>query len=187
MENFEIQNPHTEFQPGTDVIYGLHGRCSISGVETKNINGENILFYKLTPVKNAISRSKKQEPSIWLRVSLAKERGLRTPIQKGETERVFSILGDREYYFSLEEKFSKIQPELEKAIHQEGSVGLAKVLSYLFVLSEKMIVPPPEVSKFFENIKKLLAREIAEATQESISGTEEKLLKMMQIKLQPDS
>ena len=86
----EIQNDpqFSEFTPGSVVVYGFHGLCSVLSIEERAVSGESIRFYKLQVQKSALSRSKKLEPAIWLPVHSAKKAGLRPPVEK-ETLLVF--------------------------------------------------------------------------------------------------
>ena len=81
-----------------------------------------------------------------------------------QTEEVFKIICNREYYFPLAETWSAIQSKLEQTIRLEGGIGLAKVLSYLHVLKRKQVVASPEVNRMYETVSKLLIRELHDVT-----------------------
>lgn len=176
-----------EILPGSAVIYGMHGRCSVLGIESRQVAGENVRFYKLEVQKPALSRSTRQEPAIWVPVAIAKDRGLRRPMDRANAEAALQILASREYYFPLNESWSAIQPKLEAAIRTEGGIGLAKVSSYLYVLKRKQIVPTPEVVKLHETVNKLMLRELSEAMAEPIRALEERIVKSVRHKMLPDS
>jgi RNA polymerase-interacting CarD/CdnL/TRCF family regulator len=179
--------PQTEFLPGSFVIYAMHGKCHIISTETRTLSGVPILFYKLEVKKSALSRSAKQEPAIWVPVANAKDRGLRAPMSSAEAEAAMKILLTREYYFQVNEPWSSIQHKLENTIRLEGGVGLAKVASYLYVLTRKQIVPSSEVCKLKETVFKLLFKELGEALGELPKTLEEKANKGLRTKLLPDS
>jgi RNA polymerase-interacting CarD/CdnL/TRCF family regulator len=188
--SMETQNQpvsETSFGPGSQVIYGLIGRCSIVAIETRQIGGESISFYKLEVSKPALSRSTKPEPAIWLPVNSARERGLRSPINSADSANVMAILSSREYYFSLDESWSAVQPKLETCIRSEGAIGLAKVASYLHVLKKREVNVLPEVNRYIENVHKHLFRELSEVTGETIRVLEEKAAKGFRQKLLPDN
>ncbi len=96
MEN-EKMNFEMDFAVGATVIYGTHGKCIVKGIETREIDGSTVPFYKLEVQKPALSRSTKQEPSIWLPVSAASSRGLRAPMDQESARAVLEILASPEY------------------------------------------------------------------------------------------
>ena len=149
-----------EFQPGSSVIYAMHGKCHVLGTEVRSHAGESIRFYKLEIKKSTLSRSSRHEPAIWVPVATAKDRGLRAPMSKAEAESAMSVLLSREYFFKVSEPWSSLQQRLEATVRIEGGIGLAKVASFLYVLKRKLIVPPSEVVKLQEIIHKLLLREL---------------------------
>lgn len=175
-----------EFSKGTAVVYGMHGKCCITGIETRLIQGTNVPFYKLELHKSTLSRSKKKEPEIWVPVGAARERGLRLPISQEEAKAVLEILGNREYYFPITDSWSTVQHKLEVCIRAEGAVGFAKVISYLYVLKRKQIVPTPEVTRMFESISKPMLRELSEALSETLKTLEERIHKLLRVKLTHD-
>jgi RNA polymerase-interacting CarD/CdnL/TRCF family regulator len=182
----EKQTP-TEFTPGTAVVYGMLGKCSVTSVENREINGETIRFYKLEVQKSALSRSTRQEPAIWIPVASARERGLRPVMTKEDAENVLSILSNREYYFPVNEPWSVTQPKLEACIRAEGSVGLAKVNSFLYVVKRRQIVPASEVTKFHESVNKLMLRELSDTLGEPVRVLEERINKGLRQKMIPDT
>ena len=175
------------YAPGTSVIYSLHGRCTVLAVETKKMGDESILFYKLEIQKTGSSHTTKQEPAIWLPVASAKERGLRLPMYLEIAEAALALLASREYYFQTNEPWSTVHPKLEACIRNEGGQGLAKVVSFLFVLKRKQVILPTETAKFYETVNKLLLRELSLALGESIRVLEEKINKSLKHKLIPDN
>jgi len=175
-----------EFTEGTEVVYGLHGRCSIMGIETRKIAGEELKFYKLQKQRPLLSRAKKNDPAIWLPVRDAVKRGLRIPMTREEAETAFETLSSQEYFFSLDEKWKSIQPKLEDCIFTEGGRGLAKVVGYLYALKNKLIVPPPEVNRFFDATFRTLVRELAEIYEEPLRTIELKIEKAVEQKLRLD-
>lgn len=183
-----LQTPSSQdFQEGNQVIYGLHGRCLISKIMTKQVAGQSIRFYKLDLQKPTLSRSKKKEPSIWLPLNQARKNGLRHIMSPKEIKKVREILSNREYYFSIATPWHEMQPELEQTIFREGSQGLAKVVSYLYVLKQKSIVPPQTISKFDETVRRCLIREIAEIEDQPLKNIETEFDQLMKHKLLPDS
>lgn len=176
----------SEFPNGAIVIYGLHGKCSILAIETKTVSGEAIRFYKLEQQKSNLSRSNRNEPAIWVPVAHAIEKGLRAPLNSSDVESVMNILNSREYYFDLKAPWSQALPKIEATIKSEGAIGLAKAVSYLFVLRKKSHVPSSDAMKYSETVNKLLFREIAEATGNQAKTLEELAQKQMRHKLTLD-
>ena len=180
-------NADGEFELGSKVIYSLHGRCSVDGIENKTMGGENIRFYKLQLEKNSLAKTTKKEPSIWLPVATAKGRGLREMLTFEELEKVYEIIDSREYYFDAATPFQKILSTLEKSVNAEGVLGLAKVVSYAYFRRHREVVPTGPIVKYYESVQKQLAREISEITGESITSLEARFEKGMRNKMHPDT
>src|SRR3954471_10938160 len=176
-----------EFAPQSTVIYALHGKCLITGIESRTIGTQTLRFYKLEVQKSALSRSQRQEPAIWVPVVSARDQGLRAPMTADEADAVLKTLASREYYFQINESWSTVMPKLETSIKIEGAIGMAKVLSYLFVLKKKQVVPAPEVARFYENVSKLLLRELSEILNKPIRLLEDQIARGFRQKLLPDS
>lgn len=179
----------TEFQTGSEVIYGLHGRCAITSIETKQVGGENISFYRLEPlIKNPIVKTTtKKDRAILLPVAGARKRGLRHPIgAQTDVDSIHEILGNKETYFELDAHWREVLPKLEACINAEGAIGLAKVLSFVHVRRAHHVVPPSDLVKFHESIQKLLAREISEVVGQTVGVVEEDIDRRLKAKLRPD-
>lgn len=177
----------SEFTIGTAVIYALHGKCNVTGIESRTIGNEQLRFYKLEIQKSALSRSTRQEPAIWLPIQSAKDRGLRLPMSAQEIDQAWAILSSREYYFPVQDTWQAVQPKLEAAIRTEGGAGLAKVVSFLHVLKKRLIVAPSEILKFSESVNKVFLRELSELSGQPIRALEERMNKSLRHKLIPDN
>lgn len=173
------------FETGTSVVYALHGKCTVIGIEERTVSDQRLQFYKLEVQKSALSRSTRQEPAIWIPVNSAIDRGVRLPMTSEQADEVLKILGNREYYFPLNEPWSVTLPKLEAAIRKEGGIGLAKAESYLAVLKKKLVVLPADVSRFAETVHKLLVRELSETLSRTPRSIEEQLQKGYRQKLLP--
>lgn len=174
-------------QEGDLVVYGMFGKCRVLSVESRSIGGETQDFYKLEPVRHWIGKPTRKEPAIWVPVKSAESQGLRSPLAEEALDAMNAILSSREYYFTLGEAWHVIYPQLDAAIRTEGATGLAKVVSYLFVLRKRVTVPSSDMNKFWENTLRLLLREICDLTQETSKQAEERIIKLMKPKLQPDT
>jgi RNA polymerase-interacting CarD/CdnL/TRCF family regulator len=171
------------FEPGTSVIYGIHGKCSVLSVEQRVTNGSTVHYYKLEPVKSSFSRSQRQEPSIWVPVLNAQERGLRAPMTQADAEACLELFKNREYFFPIDQHWTALQPQLENTIRSEGAIGLAKALSFLYVLRKKQVAPHSDANRMFETVSKLLVREMAEAMNQQPRAIEDQIAKAIRTKL----
>jgi RNA polymerase-interacting CarD/CdnL/TRCF family regulator len=157
-----------QIREGTTVIYPMHGKCTIVATENRQIDGKSVPFYRIEIQKSSFSRSTRQEPTIWLPVASARERGLRLPINSEQVKAMQQIFANREYYFDAHLPWATVLPQLENTIRAEGGIGLAKVASFLYVLKKRQVVPTQEVAKFSEGVNRMLFRELSEATGETI-------------------
>ena len=174
------------FGIGTAVIYGLHGRCQITAIETRKVGSETQAFYKVEVQRSTLSRSKKPEPAIWVPVQTAMSRGLRAPMNGQTATEALAILQNREYYFSSQEPWSQVFPKIESMLRLEGGIGLAKVYSYLYVLKNRHLVPPSEIMKHFDATHRQLFKELSEALNETPREIELKIAKGLRSKLAAD-
>jgi RNA polymerase-interacting CarD/CdnL/TRCF family regulator len=179
--------PDQEYTAGTPVIYGLHGKCLVCAIENRTVGLESLRFYKLEVQKPAASRSTRQDPAIWVPTASARDRGMRRPMNSEEVDAAYKVLANREYYFSASESWSAIHPKLEAAIRSEGGSGLAKVISYLFVMKRKQVVPTPEVAKLYDQVMRLFVREASETTGKLPRVIETEINKLLRHKLVPDN
>jgi len=171
---------------GQSVIYGLHGKCSVIAIESRTDGNASKVFYKLEKVRSALSRSARPEPAIWVPVDSAPALGLRAPLSAQGADAVFEILQSKEYHFSLNEPWTATYATLERAIKTEGALGLAKAFGFLHVLRKKQVVPTPEVNRAFEQVQKLLSRELCEALSVAPRDLNERIEKAVRHKLKPD-
>ena len=182
----ETRTPHlSPFSVGDTVIYGVHGRCTIQAIESKTVGDQTVDFYKMEPVKPALSRSTRPSPAIWLPVQSQEKAGLRAPLTRDECESLNPIFSSREYYFDLKTHWHQTQPKLDEMIAREGAIGLAKVVSYLFVRTHQYVVVPGEQARYYETACRLLYRELSDALAEPMSLIQQRTEKLMKPKLTP--
>src|SRR4051812_5675339 len=86
------QMTQDEFALGSFVIYSVHGKCQLLAIENRSLGTQCIPFYKLEVKKSNLSRSAKLDPTIWVPVSTAKDRGLRKPMTQSQAEDALKIL-----------------------------------------------------------------------------------------------
>lgn len=175
-----------EFPIGTEVIYGIHGKCQVLTIESREVSGQASRFYKLEVQKSALSRSAKREPAIWLPVASARAQGLRPPMTLVVAEAAMTILMSREFFFNPAEPWSLVYPKLEATLRNEGGPGLARVYSYLYVLKRRQVVPASDVVKLLDSVYKIMIRELAEAFGEAPRILEERMAKGLRQKLLAD-
>ena len=182
-----LSSTHAEFQPGDFVAYGLHGKCTVTAIETRVIGGESIRFYRLEVFKAIPSRPSKREPAIWVPVNSSKECGLRSLMNAADVAATYVIFADRECYFSLNDHWSSVHPKLDASIRTEGCLGLAKVLSYLSTLKRRQVVPTAEVTKLYDQVMRILVRETAEIQAKLPRTIEDEITKLLRNKLLTDN
>jgi RNA polymerase-interacting CarD/CdnL/TRCF family regulator len=177
---------NSDLPVGASVVYAMHGKCTVTAIETRELAGETQRFYKLEVQKSPLSRSNRLDPAIWVPVSAAKTRGIRAPMTLADVDQAFEILSNREYYLPLNDAWNASQSKIEALVRNEGSLGIAKALSFLFVLKKKQVVPYPEVNRINETLQKLFAKEIAELTGDTMKAIEERVTRSMKNKLLAD-
>ncbi|OFZ81497.1 MAG: hypothetical protein A2583_00035 [Bdellovibrionales bacterium RIFOXYD1_FULL_53_11] len=177
----------TEYMPGATVIYGIHGKCTISSVEARQVGGNTLRFYKLEKVKSTFARTNRLEPAIWLPVTNARDRGLRLPMSAADVETAMAMICNREYYFPLAEPWLANQARIETTIRLEGFMGLAKAVSFTEVLKRRQVVPESELLRFNENVAKLFVREVCDATGKLPRDVYAEIERGIKHKLQPDN
>lgn len=182
------------FKVGDEVSYGLHGKCVITGIETKTLSSGEVSFYQVRQIKNPIiaksasaTKPSRNEPSILIPVDTAASKGLRRPMTRDEAEAVLRLLAEPDYHFELNQNWGTRQKTLEDAIRKEGAVGMAKVVGHLYVVARQDAVPPSEVQRFYDSTYRIFAREIAEALGLTSKEVEPILTRALKSKLSRDS
>lgn len=170
------------FAPGSTVIYGIHGKCSVLSIETRSIGGKSMSFYKLEPIKPPLSKSTRKDPAIWVPVENAAQMGLRTPSSSEDLDKIYELLANEDAFFDLKELWSAVQPSLEIAIRNEGIMGLAKVVGYLHLKKRKNISLPTDIQRYFDSVLRALVKEIVDITQATAKQTEELIFKNLKQK-----
>jgi RNA polymerase-interacting CarD/CdnL/TRCF family regulator len=177
---------NSDIPVGASVVYAMHGKCTVTAIETRELAGETQRFYKLEVQKSPLSRSTRLDPAIWVPVSTAKTRGIRAPMTTNDVDQAFETFSNREYYLPLNETWNASQSKIEALVRNEGSLGVAKALSFLFVLKKKQVVAHPEVNRITETLQKLFTKEISELTGETMKAIEERMIRSMRTKLLAD-
>lgn len=177
------------FKVGDEVSYGLHGKCLITAIKTKDLPEGSESFYQIRTLKNPITAKspKRNDPFILIPVATAENNGLRHLMSKSDAENVLKLLSDRDYHFDLNSAWSAKQRILEEAIRKEGAIGLAKVVGHLFVMVKRDAAPHANVARFYETAFRILAKEISESMSLPIRDIEIVIGKALKIKSTLDS
>ncbi len=177
------------FKVGEEVSYGMHGRCLIESIETKNVGTNPVQFYAIRTIKFNLNNKtvNKNAPSILVPVNIAESCGMRPLIQETDIESVLRTLSDRDYFFSLNENWLRKQKILEETLRKEGLIGFAKVVGHLFVMIKKDPAPAGEVTRLYDSLSRTLIREFSEASGKNLKESEITILKAMRTKLLADN
>ncbi len=170
------------FSVGSEVIYGLHGKCMIMAIEERTISGASVPFYRLEIQRSPLSRSARQTPAIWVPMQTAAKSGLRMQATREDAEAALAILLGREYYLPLQTEWKTASIQLEKLIELEGILGLAKAFSYLYTLRKKNATLLTEPQKMFDQLQKALLKELSETLELAPRDLEDRLSKGMRAK-----
>lgn len=173
------------YKVGDEVSYGLHGKCVITGIETKELSSGPVNFYQIRTIKNPITAKNpnRKDGFILIPVSNAAVTGLRPLMTKSEAEIVLKLLADPDYHYEMSETWVSKQKTLEEAIRKEGAVGLAKVVGHLYVMIKQDVVPPSDVMRFYDNVYKILAKELSESLGIAPKNLEPLVLRALKSKL----
>ncbi len=160
-------SPASAFAVGDEVSYGLHGKCVITGIETKDVGGASVSFYQVRAIRNPITAKStvigKGEAAILVPVTSATVSGLRRMMTKDEAEAALRLISEPDYHFELKNPWLTKQKLLEDVIRKEGGIGLAKVIGHLHVVMSRDVVPPSPVMKLYESCTRIFLRELADA------------------------
>lgn len=177
------------YKIGDEVSYGLHGKCVITAIETKELGGSPVTCYQMRAIKNPIIAKipGKAEAAILVPVDSASAKGVRSLMTKQDAEFAIRSLTDREYHFELDLPWVSKQKLLEETIRKEGFIGLAKVVGHLYVVIKRDAVPSSIVLKFYESVYRVFLRELSEAFSLPSKDVELILTKALKSKLALDN
>ena len=177
------------YKVGDEVSYGLHGKCVVTAIETKELPSGLINFYQIRTIKNPITAKNpnRKDPFILIPVASAQTKGLRPLMTKADAETALKLLADGDYHFEMTETWVSKQKTLEEALRTGGPTGLAKVVGHLYVMIKRDAVPASDVVRFFENVYKILARELADSLGVTTKDVEPIMTKALKNKLSYDN
>ncbi|MEW6058188.1 MAG: CarD family transcriptional regulator [Bdellovibrionota bacterium] len=176
------------YKVGDQVSYGLHGKCIVTGIETKELSTGPVSFYQIRSIKNPITAKNpnRKDPAILVPVENAEQKGLRAPMTKQEAEMTLKLLAEPDYHFDFNETWVSKQKTLEEVIRKEGAVGLTKVVGHLYVMIKRDAVPPSNVIRFYENVYRIFIRELSESMEVATKDLEPILARALRAKLALD-
>ena len=153
------------YKIGEEVSYGLHGKCVITGIETKELSNGTFSFYQIRSIKNPITAKNpnRKDPYILVPVETAATKGLRRPMTKQDAENVLKTLAEPDYHFEMSDTWVSKQKTLEEALRKDGAIGFAKVVGHLYVMIKRDAVPPSNVVKFYDSVYRIFIRELSES------------------------
>ena len=177
------------YKVGDEVSYGLHGKCVITGIETKELSSGPVCFYQIRTIKNPITAKNpnRKDPFILIPVDTAAVKGLRSLMSKTEAETVLKLLSDPDYHFEMDDTWVSKQKYLEETLRKEGPIGLAKVVGHLYVMIKRDAVPPTDVVRFYENVFRIFLRELTETLGANSKDIEALVNKALKHKLYYDN
>ena len=179
------------FKVGDEVAYGLHGKCVITAISTKELGDETVSFYQIRAIKNPImakTQASKGEAAILVPVDSASAKGLRPLMTKEDAEKALLFLAEPDYHFELSStNWVSKQKMLEDIIRKEGFTGFAKVIGHLHILQSRDVVPSSIVQKFFDNVCRIFSKELGEALGIQTKDAEVLMNKALKAKLAADN
>jgi RNA polymerase-interacting CarD/CdnL/TRCF family regulator len=176
------------FKVGDEVYYGIHGRCEVTAIETKNVGGQAVSFYAIrairaVPLPKAMSRSQAQ---ILVPTANTDKTGLRSAMSAELAAQVLVMLADQEYYYPLQENWVMKNRHLEDVIRREGALGLAKAVGHLHVLVKRDVAPRGDAIRLHESLMRALVNELALALDKAPKDVELTVLRALKNKLNAD-
>jgi RNA polymerase-interacting CarD/CdnL/TRCF family regulator len=177
------------FKVGDEVSYGLHGRCVVTGIQTKQLEQGQLQFYEIRAIKNAaVPRPiTKADPQILVPMSTATDQGMRSLMQRTDAEDVLKLLAEPDYHFALQQPWQERTKLLECCLRKEGPKGLAKVVGHLFMVIKCDVGPAVEAQRMYQAAHKALSRELSVAMDITTRGAEELIDKALKVKARKDS
>lgn len=177
------------YKVGDEVSYGLHGKCVVTGIETKELATGVVSFYQIRSIKNPITAKNpnRKDPYILVPIDTAEIKGLRRPMTKTEAENVLKTLAEPDYHFDMNETWVAKQKTLEEALRTQGAVGLAMVVGHLHVMIKRDAVPSSNVVKFYESVYRIFLRELSDSLGLASKTIEPMILRALKSKLSFDN
>jgi len=156
------------FKIGDKAVYPAHGVGQVTGIEKKEIGGQNLLFYVLKILSN--------DMTILVPSDAAEKVGMRQVIQKKEVKGVMSILKGRDVEIDHQTWNRRYREYMEKI--KTGSVyEIAEVIRDLYILQDDKELSFGE-RKMLDMARSLLVKELSIARKKKEDEIEKELDKI---------
>lgn len=159
------------FKSGDLAVYPTHGVGVITGVETREVSGENKHFYILKVIDT--------EATIMIPVDNATAVGLRKIVKRSALHKIYDILKDRPEVAFDNQTWNRRYRDYTDKIKSGCVMEVAKVLRDLFILKFDKELSFGE-RKMFDTAKNLLVKELSIARNIKEEKVEEELYRMLQ-------
>ncbi len=159
------------FKNGELAVYPAHGVGMITGVESRDVSGENKSFYILKVLDT--------EATIMVPVENASSVGLRKIVKKSLVPKVYDILKQKENITIDSQTWNRRYREYTDKIKSGCVMEVAKVLRDLYMLKYDKELSFGE-RKMFNTAKNLLVKEISVARKVKEEKIEKELYSMLQ-------
>ena len=146
------------FQVGEKIVYPGHGIGEIVSIESRTISGSSQNFYILKIIDS--------DMKVMVPVDNSHSVGLRKITPRGEVQKIFDILKDRNNMVEDTQTWNRRHREYTEKINSGSIFEIAEVLRDLYVLKLDKDLSFGE-KKMLDTAKTLLVKEIALATQEA--------------------
>jgi CarD family transcriptional regulator len=159
------------FKSGELAVYPAHGVGIITGVESREVSGENKSFYILKVLDT--------EATIMVPVDNAPTVGLRKIVKKSLVPKVYEILKDKKDVILDNQTWNRRYRDYTDKIKSGCVMEVARVLRDLYLLKFDKELSFGE-RKMFDTAKNLLVKELSVARKIKEEKVEEELYRILQ-------
>lgn len=147
-----MANPKTEFSKNQKIVYPSQGVGKITEIFKKEFNGELVYYYKIyLEVSDMI---------VMVPVAKAKDLGIRAIVSADEAKKALNLISEN---FEAPTSDWKLRYQMNLGLLKSGTIkDIASIVRCLYHRSKVKELPILE-RKLYDNAKKLLEDEIAEA------------------------
>lgn len=147
-----MAKPKTEFAINQKVVYPSQGVGTVTDIFKKEFNGEMVYYYKIyIPVSDMY---------VMVPVKNSSKLGIRSIVSKEEAQKAIDMISEN---FEPATTDWKLRYQLNLDLLKKGSIeDITKIVRSLYYRSKQKELPIME-RKLYDNAKKLLEDEIAEA------------------------
>ena len=159
------------FKTGELAVYPAHGVGLITGIECREVSGENKHFYILKVIDT--------EATIMIPVDNASTVGLRKVVKKSMVPKIYNVLKDRTDTVFDNQTWNRRYREYTDKIKSGCVMEVARVLRDLYILKFDKELSFGE-RKMFDTAKNLLVKELSIARNIKAEKVEEDLYRILQ-------